>query len=197
MTNMKDRTYRMSARADAAEATGQRIIDCMLDRLRTTPYERIRLDDVAADAGVTSQTVIRRFGSKPVLMTTTVERELGRIAAKREAALRSSSAETIRALVEHYDEYGLLILKTYSEAALVPGLPEIVARGRAYHLDWCRRAFSEHLAPQPDDASRQRRLAQIVSICDATTWRILRFDGDLSSAQTELAITELLTPLLR
>ena len=169
----------------------------MLERLRTTPYERIRLDDVAADAGVTAQTVIRRFGSKPVLMTTTVERELGRIAAKREAALRSSPAETIRALVEHYDEYGLLILKTYSEASLVPGLPEIVARGRAYHLDWCHRAFSEHLPPQPDDASRLRRLAQIVAICDATTWRILRFDGDLSSAQTELAITELLTPLLR
>jgi AcrR family transcriptional regulator len=196
MTNMKERQYRMSARADAAELTGQRIIDCMLARLRTTPYERIRLDDVAADAGVTSQTVIRRFGSKPVLMTTTVERELGRIAAKREAALRSSSAETIRALIEHYDEYGLLILKTYSEAPLVPGLPEIVERGRAYHLDWCRRAFSEHLPPQSDDASRKRRLAQIVSICDATTWRILRFDGDLSSAQTELAITELLTPLL-
>jgi AcrR family transcriptional regulator len=194
---MKKRQYRMSARADAAELTGQRIIDCMLDRLRTTPYERIRLEDVAADAGVTSQTVIRHFGSKPVLMTTTVERELGRIAAKREAALRASSVETIRALVEHYDEYGLLILKTYSEASLVPGLPEIVARGRAYHLDWCRRAFSEHLAPQPDQESRQRRLAQIVAICDATTWRILRFDGDLSSAQTELAITELLTPLLR
>lgn len=59
MTNMKKREYRMSARADAAELTGQRIIDCMLDRLRTTPYERIRLEDVAADAGVTSQTVIR------------------------------------------------------------------------------------------------------------------------------------------
>ena len=197
MTNMKERKYRMSARADAAELTGQRIIDCMLERLRTTPYERIRLEDIAADAGVTSQTVIRRFRSKPMLMTTTVERELQRIALKREAALRTSSTETIRALVQHYDEYGVLILKTYSEAALVPGLPEIVARGRSYHLDWCRRAFSEHLPPRSDDASQQRRLAQIVAICDATTWRILRFDGNLSSDQTELAITELMTPLLR
>jgi AcrR family transcriptional regulator len=194
---MKERNYRMTARADAAEQTGHRIIDCMLERLRTTPYERIRLEDIAADAGVTSQTVIRRFGSKPALMTTTVERELGRIAAKREAALHTSPAETIGALVAHYEEYGLLILKTYSEASLVPGLPELAARGRAYHLDWCRRAFATHLPLQPDDASRQRRLAQIVSICDATTWRILRFDGDLSSADTEVAITELLTPLLR
>jgi AcrR family transcriptional regulator len=193
---MKERPYRMTARADAAELTGQRIIDCMLERLRTLPCERIRLEDIAADAGVTSQTVIRRFGSKPALMVTTVERELGRIAAKREAALRSSAAETVRALVEHYEEYGLLILKTYSEAPLVPGLPEIVARGRVYHLEWCRRAFSEHLPPRLDDLSRQRRLAQIVSVCDATTWRILRFDGRLTSAQTELAIAELLGPIL-
>lgn len=196
MTNMKERTYRMTARADAAELTGQRIIDCLLERLRTIPYERIRLDDIAADAGVTSQTVIRRFGGKPALMVTTVERELGRIAAKREAALRSTAAETVRALVEHYEEYGLLILKTYSEAPLVPGLPEVVSRGRAYHLEWCRRAFSEHIPRDLDDSSRQRRLAQVVSVCDATTWRILRFDGRLTSAETELAIAELLDPIL-
>lgn len=197
MTNMKERTYRMTARAEATEATGQRVIDGMLARLRTTPYERIRIDDIAADAGVTPQTVIRRFGSKAALMTTTVERELQRIVEKRESALRSTPARTIRALVEHYDEYGSLILKTYSEAPLVPGLPEIVARGRSYHLDWCRRAFSTDLAPQPDDATRQRRVAQILAICDATTWRILRIDGGLSPEQTELAISELLTPLLR
>jgi hypothetical protein len=47
-----------------------------------------------------------------------------------------------------------------------------------------------------DDLSRQRRLAQIVSACDATTWRIMRFDGHLSSAQTELAIAEMLGPIL-
>lgn len=196
MTNVKERTYRMSARADAAELTAERIVDAMLERLRTTPYERIRLEDVAADAGVTSQTVIRRFGSKPMLMTTTVERELGRIVTRREASIRETRAQTISALVSHYEEYGLLILKTYSEAPLVPGLPELAARGRAYHVDWCRRAFADHLAAGLDDATRRRRLAQIVAVCDATTWRILRVDGDLTPQDTERAITELLTPLL-
>jgi AcrR family transcriptional regulator len=194
---MKIRKYQMSARADAAQLTAERIVDAMLGRLRETPYERVRLEDVASDAGVTSQTVIRRFGSKPVLMTTTVERELGRIIARREAALRSSPAETIRALVEHYEEYGALILKTYAEAPLVPGLPEIMADGRAYHVDWCRRAFADHIPREGDEATRRRRLAQIVAICDATTWRILRFDGDLEPQDTEQAIAELLTPLLR
>ncbi|HYI60625.1 MAG TPA: TetR/AcrR family transcriptional regulator, partial [Acidimicrobiales bacterium] len=186
-----------TARADATELTGERIVDAMLERLRTTPYERVRIDDIASDAGVTAQTVIRRFGGKPTLMTTTVERELGRIAATREAAARSTPGETVRALVEHYERYGLLILKTYAEAPLVPGLPEIVARGRAYHVDWCRRAFAEHVAPGSDEPTRERRLAQIVAVCDATTWRILRFDGGLDPESTEQAIIELLTPLLR
>ncbi|GAB2603069.1 TetR/AcrR family transcriptional regulator [Pseudactinotalea suaedae] len=194
---MKARKYRMSARAEAAELTAERIVDAMLERLRTTPYERVRLEDVAADAGVTAQTVIRRFGGKPMLMTATVERELGRIATRREAAIGASPEQTIRALVDHYEIYGLLILKTYSEAPLVAGLPELAARGRAYHVDWCRRAFAEHLAVGLDDATRGRRLAQIVAVCDATTWRILRVDGDLTPAATERATTELLTPLLR
>lgn len=194
---MNKRKYQMSARAEAAELTAERIVDAMLERLRTTPYERVRLEDVAADAEVTSQTVIRRFGNKPKLMTATVERELGRIATRREAAMRASPAQTIRALVDHYEDYGLLILKTYSEAPLVPGLPELAARGRAYHVDWCRRAFVDHLAVGLDEATRRRRLAQIVAVCDATTWRMLRVDGDLTTQATERAITELLTPLLR
>lgn len=191
---MKERKYEMSARADAAELTGERIVDAMLGRLKTTPYEHVRLEDVASDAGVTGQTVIRRFGNKPGLMNATVERELGRIAAKREAAARATPAETVRALVEHYEEYGLLILKTYSEAPLVPGLPEIVARGRAYHVDWCRRAFFGD-APVAGDAENRRR-AQVVALCDATTWRVLRVDGGLTPDDTELAISELLLPLV-
>ncbi|MET4157117.1 TetR/AcrR family transcriptional regulator [Agromyces sp. PvR057] len=191
---MNRRPYRMTARAEAAELTGQRIIDAMLARLVTTPYEQIRLEDVADDAGVTGQTVIRRFGSKSALMNATVERELGSIAAAREAAKGASPDETVRALVEHYERYGALILKTYSEAPQVPGLPELTARGRAYHVDWCRRAFA--LPPSLDVADRTRRLAQIIAICDATTWRILRFDGGLDVDDTERALGELLAPLL-
>lgn len=184
----------MTGRAKDAELTAERIVDAMLTRLRSTPYEHIRIDDIAADAGVTGQTVIRRFGSKPALMNATVERELGRIVAAREAAAHASALDTIRALVLHYELYGALILKTYSEAPLVPGLPEITARGREYHVDWCRRAFP--LEPTLTESDRARRTAQIVAICDATTWRILRFDGGLGPAETEIALRELLLPLL-
>jgi AcrR family transcriptional regulator len=198
MKAREPREYRMSARADSAELTRERIVDAMLARFATAPYERIRLDDIAADAGVTVQTVIRRFGGKPGLMTTVVERELGRIAAAREEASGAAPtpADIIAALVQHYERYGDLILKTYSEAPLVPGLPELAARGREYHVDWCQRAFGDVLDPALDGVTRRRRLAQIVAICDATTWRILRADGALTPTETERALLELLTPLL-
>lgn len=186
----------MSARAESAEQTGERIVDAMLARLRGTAYERIRLDDVAADAGVAVQTVIRRFGGKAGLTTTVVERELARIVAAREDAGQDSVASTVTALVAHYEVYGALILKTYSEAPQVPGLAEIVGRGRAYHVDWCRRTFERHLDPVAGEETRRVRLAQVVAVCDATTWRILRFDGALTPDETERALGELLAPLL-
>lgn len=184
----------MSVRADSAELTLERIMDAMLARFATTPYEYIRLDDVAADAGVTVQTVIRRCGGKAALMLAVVERELGGIVAAREAVERSSVDNTLAALVRHYERYGALILKMYAEAPLVAGLAEVAARGRMYHVDWCGRVFADRLPPA--GPVRTRRLAQVIAICDATTWRILRADGGLDPAQTQVALTELITPLL-
>ena len=191
------RSYRMTARADAAERTGERIIDAMLARFAATPYDRIRLEDVAADAEVSAQTVIRRFGSKHGLLAATVERELGKIGAERAAALGESPASTLHALVRYYEDYALLILKVYAEAHQAPGVPELAARGREFHVQWCHQAFGDALGPRLDEATRNRRLAQIVAICDATTWRILRQDGGLSPEQVEVALTEMLDPLLR
>lgn len=186
----------MTARAEQTERTGERIIDAMLRRYAEVPYDRIRLEDVAADAEVTVQTVVRRFGSKHGLLAATIERELVQLAAHRAAAMGSSPERTVRALLAFYEDHGLLILKVYAEAHQAPGVPEIAARGRAYHVGWCREAFAESLADVRGKALRERRLAQVVALCDATTWRILRFDGGLSPQQTERALLELLLPLL-
>jgi AcrR family transcriptional regulator len=196
---MKDkapRPYQMTARAETTEMTGKRIVEAMLKWYADVPYQRIRLEDVAADAEVTVQTVIRRFGSKHGLLAATVERELTRLASDRAAAMGTSPAATLHSLVRYYEHHGALILKLYAEAGQAPGVPELAARGRAYHVNWCREAFSEALGPDLDHVTRVRRLAQIVAVCDASTWRILRFDGQLSLEQTEQALLELLVPLL-
>lgn len=190
------RSYQMTTRAETTERTGERILDAMLARYARVPYDQIRLDDVAADAAVTVQTVIRRFGSKPGLLAATVEREFTRLVGERAAAMGETPQSTLRALVLYYEDYGALILKLYSEAHQAPGVPELAARGRAYHVNWCREAFTDSLALHHNPGTRHRRLAQIVALCDATTWRILRHDGGLTPEQTESALSELLLPLL-
>lgn len=186
----------MEGRAASAERTHERVIDAMLDRFASHPYDGIRLEDVASDAGVTVQTVIRRFGGKAGLMVATVAREQARVVAAREAVSSGTPARTVADLVTHYERYGSLILKVYAEADRVEGLPELAVAGRRYHLDWCRRAFEEHVDGPPGSATRARRLAQVTAICDATTWRILREDLALDPDETELALMELLAPLL-
>ena len=190
------RAYRMTARAAAAEQTGEQILDAMLRRFAELPYDRIRLEDVASDAGVTVQTVIRRFGSKHALLAAVIEREAARVAADRAAAAGDDPRATISALVRFYENHGALILKMYAEAHQAPGVPELATRSREYHVAWCRHVFSQALGGTTDRATRRRRLAQVVAICDATTWRILRFDGRLSARQTEEALLEMLLPLL-
>ena len=137
----------MTARADAAERTGERITDAMLRRFAELPYDRIRLEDVAADAGVTVQTVIRRFGTKHGVLAATVEREFTRLATERAAAMGNSPQATLHSLVRYYEDHGALILKLYAEAAQAPGVPELASRGRSYHVSWCREAFAEALRP--------------------------------------------------
>jgi AcrR family transcriptional regulator len=193
---MKERVYSMTTRAAAAEQTGTRIVDAMVQRFGELPYAEIRLDDIASDADVTVQTVIRRFGSKAGLMRAAVEREMARIVASREASTSDNLEEVVADLVTHYETYGLLILKMYAEAGMIEGLAQAVAEGRAYHLSWCVRTFERHLDTSTDAVTRERRLAQATATCDATSWRILRIDAGLNPEQTRLALVELLSPLL-
>ena len=47
-----------------------------------------------------------------------------------------------------------------------------------------------------DAATHARRMAQVVAVCDAYTWKRLRRDAGLTPADTETALLELLEPLL-
>jgi hypothetical protein len=83
-----------------------------------------------------------------------------------------------------------------AEQERAPALRQIVDGGRALHRDWCTRVFAAVLAGR-DSTVRRRCLAQLVAVCDVYMWKLLRRDAGLSRRQTELAILELLTPILK
>lgn len=190
------RKYRMSARAEAAAATGERIVDAAVALFWQRAGEDFSLEEVAERAGVTVRTVIRRFGGKRELVVAAAERETARVRAQRERAPVGDLAGAVRVLLEHYEQLGDQVVRLLAEEHRRPELAPILAGSRALHADWCERVFAPALAAVPA-GQRAGRHAQFVALCDVYTWKILRRDRRLSLPETERALVELLEPLIR
>lgn len=188
------RPYRMQSRAAATAATGARILDAAETLFWAEPVSGISLDRVAELAGVTVQTVLRRYQSKDALFEAAVERRTGRIVEQRDTAPAGDLEAAVRILVDHYEELGDRVLRLLGEEDRVPGLRKLTDRGRDYHRRWCERVFAQSLAGLRG-AARSRRLAQLVAVTDVYTWKLLRREQALSRRQAELAMRELLEPL--
>lgn len=182
------RPYRQVARAESAAATGERILDAAVAVFWELPPEAVTLDEVARRAGVTVQTVIRRFGGRDGLFAAAAARETERVREQRYRAPAGDVRGAVRVLVDHYEEMGDRIMRLLADEDRVPELRTVVDGGRAFHREWCARVF----AP-----SSPRRLAQVVAVCDVYTWKLLRRDSGLSRRQTEIALVELLEPLVK
>jgi AcrR family transcriptional regulator len=185
----------MAVRATKAAATGERILDAAVEAFWDQPSDQLRLDDVARRAGVSVQTVIRRFGGKDGLLAAAVERESAKIRRERDPSAVTDSAAAIDQLTKHYEAMGDRVLRMLAEEVRLPALRAIADRGRRMHRDWCAQVFASTLV-RLTGVEHERRLAQIVAVCDVYTWKLLRRDAGLSRRQTELALLELLDPLL-
>lgn len=192
---MKTRPYVMTARAESAQRTGERIMDAAIALFWQAPTDQLSLEAVAREAGVSVQTVIRRFGGKEGLLAAAGQREAARVGAQRAEAPVGDVAGAVRVLVDHYEELGEQVLRLLAEEPRVPGLAPVVAQGRAVHRDWCARVFAPALERRTG-VERTRLQAQLVAVCDVHTWALLRLQSGLSRRQTELALVELVTPLM-
>jgi AcrR family transcriptional regulator len=191
--SVRKRPYRMVARARATAATGERILDAAVEVFFEDPGASISLDEVARRAGVTVQTVIRRFGGRDGLLAAAAARETNRVRREREVA-PGDVAGAVRALVSHYENTGDRVLVMLAQEAGSPMLRETAELGRKMHREWCESVFASALSGLTV-TQRARRLAQLVAVCDVYTWMLLRRQAGLGRHQTELAIRELLKPL--
>jgi AcrR family transcriptional regulator len=197
VTNMKSderRAYRMTQRAEAANATAERILDAMTALFWERPTDQVVLKDVADRAGVTVQTVLRKFGGKEALLAAAAERAMSRTEAER-AVSPGDVENAIEVLIEHYEQVGAKVLRLLAEEQSSPTLADYTRRGRVLHRSWCASVFAETLEPL-SGVARERRLAQLVAVCDVYMWKLLRLDAGLSRRQTQIALHELLGPLL-
>src|SRR5580693_2455933 len=168
------RPYRMRARARAAQATAQAIIAAARALFAERPYDQVSLPVIAERAGVTVQTVLRRFGSKEELFAAAAEERSGQIRADREAAPPGD----VTHLVAHYERWGDKQAYLLAQETRVEAIRAITDAGRQYHHDWVTRAYGPALATLPP-ATRRRKLAQLTAVTDLATWRLLHHELSL------------------
>jgi AcrR family transcriptional regulator len=188
------RPYRMGARAEATAATGERILDATEAAFYEQPGEDVTLAAIAASAGVTVQTVLRRFGNRQALFGAALTRAAVRVSLQRGSAPVGDVEGAVRVLVDHYEELGDRVLRVLGEEGRNQVLHTLTDIGRAYHREWCKQVFAPTLA-ELDGQGLERRTAQLVAATDVYVWKLLRRDQGLDRETTELAMLELIEPL--
>ncbi len=187
-------SYRMGARAEAAEITVRRVLDVAVRLFTDYPYDDVSLERVAAEAGVTKRTVLRRFGSKEALFgeAMTVARE--EMIAHRQEAPIGDVAGAVANVVGQYERWGTNRLRLLEQEDRIPLIAEWVKGGREWHWGWVERVWGPQLKGHRG-AERRRRHAALVVLTDVYTWRILRLDLGLSRADTERTLVDLINGL--
>jgi AcrR family transcriptional regulator len=173
----------MRARAAAAELTRRRILDVAVALLKNRFRSEIRLEDVAAGADVTVQTIINIFGGRSALLNEALAELLRDLRAQRLHPNPGDIEAAIAALVEHYEQFGDLVSRNLAENAD----PELIEAGRAGHRQWVQRQFSVQM-DDLDAKARRLLVDQLVCACDVYTWKLLRRDMGRSRAETERTI---------
>jgi AcrR family transcriptional regulator len=189
------RPYRMTVRAASAAHTATAILDASWELFGEKVIAEITLADIAGRSGVTTQTVLRRFGDKEAVFAAMFDKLGAEVIERREQAQPNHLDDIVTKLVDNYDVSGHVMLKMLAEEATTSAVRGILQAGRRYHRKWCMTMFSDALAGL-SKVHRERRLAQLVAICDLRTWEVLRVNSRLSRRETKLALTEMLAPLV-
>lgn len=189
------REYQMKARAEAAAATGNRILEAAIELFSTRPYEDVGLEDIAEAADVSVRTVLRRFGSKDELFVESSERSGLRMRSQRSAVPVGDLRGTIRNLFDHYEEWGDQRLLFLAQEHRVAQIRRNVRVGRRVHRDWVEQAFGPFLAKRRGQR-RERHVMALLAATDVYAWKLLRRDWGLSREEAERTLEEMIKPML-
>jgi AcrR family transcriptional regulator len=184
------RPYRQTARAAAAAATRERILDVATAQFLQRFYDEVTLAGIAKDAGVSQQTLINHFGSKEGLLQGVADR------LDPERFRRERADDPVEGVVADYEPAGDATIRLLALEERVPAVAPFLARGRAGHRAWVEQAFAAQLPPEGDEAREQAVNLHVVAT-DITTWKLLRRDMGLSRAQTVDAMKALVAALAR
>ena len=154
----------MGARADAVEASRERIARAALARFIAEPYDAVTIASVAKDAGVSHQTVLNHFTSKEGLFTAATERFGADVMKLRGERTGHDAASAVALAVEQYEATGDGNVRLAMLDDRIPAVKAALDFGRATHQAWLAEVFADRLPsaaararPRPFPASRSHR----------------------------------------
>lgn len=157
-----------------------------MELLKRRFRSEIRLDDVAAGAGVTVQTVLNLFGSRAALVDQAMADWLRALRAQRLRPEPGDVAGAITALVDHYEQFGDLMIRNLAEQADL----DLIETGRAGHRQWVQRQFAPFMESL-SEKGRRNLVDKLVCTCDVYTWKLLRRDMGRSRPECEATILDM------
>jgi AcrR family transcriptional regulator len=197
----KKRTYVMTARSAKAEATRRRICESVIGLYRERSFNDFTLDDVAARAGTTVQTVLRAFKSKDNLVVEALDRLTRRdspdMAGRPGGFMPSPPGDVAAAVASIYDVYetiGDLVIRNLSEEARNPALKPTLELGRKNHRIWVKEVFAPQLKACGGSARNQLFQCLIVAT-DVYVWKVLCRDQRLSRPMAEAVVRQMIAAL--
>lgn len=195
MNTMTKRKYRGTAQAEVAALTRQRIIEAAVALAEDHWIDQITLDQIAEKAGVTVQTILRHFGSKDGLAAEAARMGNHTVVEQRNQAVAGDLDNIVANLLEHYEQVGDRVYRTLSQDELYPQLKAFLQEGRNFHRQWVERVFAPWVEPLTMEA-RERRIIELIAVCDVYVWKLLRHDLSLTPEQYRLTLKDMLTALL-
>ncbi|MFT3810885.1 MAG: helix-turn-helix domain-containing protein [Micropepsaceae bacterium] len=187
------RAYEQGARAEQAEATYRRILDAFMALAREKWLDDVTLAEIAADAGVTVQTVIRRFGGKDGLISAFNMTVGPEIEARRRAGA-ASHATAIAALIDDYEMTGDFVVRLLAQEQRHEALKPVLANGRAKHREQTALAFADVLS-RLTPAARERHLKALIAVTDVYVWQVFRRDMGIDRKAVTALVLETVNKL--
>jgi AcrR family transcriptional regulator len=184
----------MGIRAEAVAATRERIARAALRLMSDQPYEDVTLNDIAAAAGVSHQTVLNHYESKEGAALAAVELVKGETQASRRSVVPGDPDRAIAVLMEQYEQFGDLNVRWAMSAERLGRLAVVLDDARAAHQRWLDEVFVADL-PQPP-AERRRVVNALTAATDVYIWKLLRRDLRLSRRETTRTMTTLVRGVL-
>ena len=179
----------MRARAEAVEATRDRITRAAMARFLAQLYDEVTIAAVAADAGVSAQTVLNHFESKEGLFSAAAASFSAGLAGAREEDPPRDAAGAVASLVAQFELSGDGNVRLAVLDERIPAVKAALEEGRARHQELLARVFGDRLPG--GTAERRRALAALHAATDVYTWKLLRRDLGLGRAATQQVMTQM------